>query len=106
MTQTIETVLVPLEQQVANIRRWNSERGWGLDGAAIDTIDLTPSGHGKSLVVDLVAVYLDDGPELNGVRRTCHELWTVAAAQQPHSWSSDWYWDKWKRRPKPVRLHA
>ncbi|MGH3984948.1 MAG: hypothetical protein ACRDST_20230 [Pseudonocardiaceae bacterium] len=74
----------------------------------LDSVDLIPSAastaQNKPLVVDIIAVYLGGNDELNGVRRTCHELWTVAAEHQPHTWCWDWYWDKWKDRPKPVRL--
>jgi len=100
----------PLTEQLASIRRWNDERNWGLPAAELDAIDLTPRTHSDPLVVDLVAVYLDDlaagdGQEpLDGVRRTCHELWSVASAQQPNSWFWDWVRDRYAPRPKPVRL--
>jgi hypothetical protein len=100
-------MFVPLTEQVANIRRWNTERGWGLDAADLDTIDLVPRWHADPLVVDLIAVYLDRREpfdEMDGIRRTCHELWTVAAARQPHSWSWDWRQDRYEHQPKPVQL--
>jgi hypothetical protein len=97
-------MFVPLERQLANVRRWNEEREWGFTVAELDAIDLTPRHHSDPLVVDVLAVYLDSTRRLDGVRRTCHELWTLAAQQQPHAWSWDWEWDEWKDEPKPVRL--
>lgn len=97
-------MFVSLREQLDNIRVWNDERDWGLSAHDLDSADLTPSVEKKPFVVDLFAVYLGDNDELNGVRRTCHELWTVAAEQQAHTWCWDWYWNKWKDRPKPVRL--
>lgn len=99
-----DEIFVSLRMQLDNIREWNEERKWGLRPDDLDFLDLTPPSENKPLVVDLLAVYLSGDTELNGVRRTCHELWTVAAEQQPHSWCWDWYWDKWKGSPKPVRL--
>ena len=98
--------MAPLSGQLANMRRWNEERGWGLSARDLHSVDLTPRAGNDPLVVDLIAVYLRDGAEMDDVQRTCHELWTVAAAQQPHSWSWDWYSDRWEQRRKPVRLIA
>lgn len=93
-----------LDQQLANVRRWNDERGWGFSASDIESVDLTPGDDSKPLVVDVIAVYLDDSGPLSGVRRTCHELWRLAAEEFPNAWSWDWYWDEWRNRPKPVRL--
>lgn len=97
-------IFASLRTQLDSIRGWNEERRWGFTLEELDSVDLTPTVENKPLVVDLIAVYLCGDAELNGVRRTCHELWTVAAEQQPHTWCWDWYWDKWKDSPKPVRL--
>ncbi len=97
-------IFVSLREQLDNIREWNEEREWGFNADDFGAIDLIPPVRKASLVVDLLAVYLSGNAELDGVRRTCHELWTLAAEQQPQTWSWDWYWDKWKERPKPVRL--
>jgi hypothetical protein len=99
-----DEIFVSLRTQLDNIREWNEERRWGLSPDDLDALDLTPPPENKPLIVDLIAVYLSGDAELNGVRRTCHELWTVAAEQQRHTWCWDWYWDKWKNRPKPLRL--
>lgn len=106
--------LASLREQLANVRRWNEDREWGFDDAELDAVDLTPRTHADPLVVDLVAVYLDDeylGDDdgtFDGVRRTCHELWEVATERQLHSWSWDWlrlvYHDVYPTLPKPVRL--
>ncbi|MDQ4011189.1 MAG: hypothetical protein M3228_10980 [Actinomycetota bacterium] len=97
-----------LREQLDNVREWNERRRWGLRADELDSVDLIPSAassaENKPLVVDVLAVYLRGNDELNGVRRTCHELWTVAGEQQPHTWAWDWYWDKWMNSPKPVRL--
>jgi hypothetical protein len=99
-----EKMFTSLEQQLATVRRWNEEREWGLLHGDFAAIDLTPRVHDDPLVVDLIAVYLDSTRQLDGVRRTCHELWKLATEQQPHAWSFDWEWDEWKESPKPVRL--
>lgn len=93
-----------LPEQLRNVRRWNQERRWGFRAADFHAVDLTPRAGDDPLVVDVIAVYLEGSVDLNGVRRTCHELWTVAAEQQPHSWSWDWYADRWEHHPKPVVL--
>jgi hypothetical protein len=99
-----DKIFSSLRTQLDNIREWNEERRWGFNAEDLQSVDLTPSAQEKPLVVDLLAVYLDGNDELNGVRRTCHELWTVAAAQQPNSWSWESEWDEWKDYLKPVRL--
>lgn len=99
-----ERLFASLPEQLGNIRRWNEQRRWGFSAEDFHSVDLTPHAGGDPLVVDVIAIYLPDSPELNGIRRTCHELWTVAAGQQPHAWSWDWYSDRWEHRPKPVCL--
>ncbi|MGH9129880.1 MAG: hypothetical protein ACRDY2_13205 [Acidimicrobiales bacterium] len=99
-----EDLFVSLEEQASNVRRWNAERSWGLSERQLDAIDLTPQSHDDPLVVDLLAVYLDDHDEMDAVRHTCRQLWQVAAARQPAAWSWDWYWDTWLGHPMPVRL--
>jgi hypothetical protein len=93
-----------LTEQLSNIRQWNAERRWGFGPADFHSVDLTPRAGNDPLVVDVIAIYLPDTAERNGVWRTCQELWTVAAEQQPNSWSWDWYRDSWQDIPKPVRL--
>ncbi|MGH3902080.1 MAG: hypothetical protein ACRDTA_28280 [Pseudonocardiaceae bacterium] len=95
-----DRIFVSLREQLDNVREWNDEREWGFSVDYLDSVDLTPSFDNEPLVVDLLAVYLGDDDELDGVRRTCHELWTVAAEQQAHSWCWDWR----KDHAKPVRL--
>ncbi|MGH3671170.1 MAG: hypothetical protein ACRDSH_11115, partial [Pseudonocardiaceae bacterium] len=84
-----EVLFTSLPEQLSNIRIWNKERHWGLSAGDFHTVDLTPRAGNDPLVVDLIAVYLPDSAAMNGVQRTCHELWTVAAQRQPHSWSWD-----------------
>lgn len=99
-----ERLFDSLPVQLGNVRRWNEERNWGLRADDFHAVDLVPRAGGEPLVVDIIAVYLPDSSELGGVRRTCHELWTLAAQQQPHAWSWDWYSERWENRPKPVCL--
>jgi hypothetical protein len=99
-----EIIFASLPEQLGNVRRWNEERRWGFSANDLHSVDLTPRAGNDPLVVDLIAVYLGANAEMSGVQRTCHELWTVAAQQQPHSWSWDWYVDRWEQRPKPVWL--
>lgn len=101
-----EILFAPLPEQLANVRRWNQERQWGLSAGDLHSVDLTPRAGNDPLIVDLIAVYLRDSADMSAVQRTCHELWTVATEQQPHSWSWDWYGDRWEQRPKPVQLIA
>ena len=89
-----------LADQVAAIRRWNEELGWGFTTEDFDAIDLNPADHDDPLVVDLIAIYLPGDDELDGVRRTAEELWAIIAEQQPNAWC----WDMPKRSNKPVRL--
>ncbi len=100
-----DEIFVSLRIQLDNIREWNEERRWGFSPDHLDAVDLTPSAENDPLVVDLIAVYLDGDSEVNGVRRTCHELGRLAAEQQPHTWSWDWYWDKWMHRPVDLGAH-
>jgi hypothetical protein len=99
-----EKLFSSLRAQLENIREWNAERKWGFSADDLHSVDLTPRAQENPLVVDLIAVYLSGNAGLNGVRRTCHELWTVAAEQQPHSWSWELDWNEWKDYIKPVRL--
>lgn len=107
-----EYMFVPLREQIANVRRWNEDREWGFTAAELDAVDLTPRTHDNPLLVDLVAVYLDaeyrgdDEGEMDGVRRTCHEMWSVATERYLNTWCWDWIKDAYESKPKPVRLLA
>ena len=56
-----------LTEQLGNIRRWNDERHWGFRAADFHSVDLTPHAGNDPLVVDVVAIYLPDTAECNGV---------------------------------------
>jgi hypothetical protein len=99
-----EIMFASLPEQLGNVRRWNEERGWRFSAGDLHSVDLTPRAGNDPLIVDLIAVYLGGNDKMNGVQRTCHELWTVATQQQPQSWSWDWYEESWEQRPKPVWL--
>ncbi|MBA2308050.1 MAG: hypothetical protein H0W01_01820 [Pseudonocardiales bacterium] len=105
-----QSLFVPLTEQLANVRRWNEDLEWGFSEADFDAIDLTESHHSQPLVADVIVPYLDDiylGDDedfMDGVRHTCDELWSLAAAQQAYAWCFDWLWAEYDGRRKPVRL--
>ncbi len=94
-----EAFFVSVADQLANVRRWNDERGWGFTDADFDAIDTTPVEH-EPLVVDVVAVYLPEQDGIDGVRRTFEEVWAVASEGVPENWS----WRQHLEGPRPVRL--
>lgn len=79
------------EVQLANVRRWNEEQGWGFaDGDFPAQIpDFTPS---SPLEVMVLAVYLPDTGRgkrhVPGYVRTANELWQIARDLQPN-------WRQW-----------
>ncbi len=93
---------VSLVDQLANVRRWNRDRRWGLPESEFAAIDLAEASHASALVVDVLAVYLPPKAErkMDGVQWTCSELWDVASQRQPNAWC----WDERKDGPKRVRL--
>jgi hypothetical protein len=99
MGTTLETFVSPL-QQLANLRRWNADRGWELPEAAFAQVDVTVANHDSPLMVDVLTVDLPAKGAADGAQRTCDELWSIAAQRQPRSWC----WDERKTGPKPVRL--
>lgn len=100
---TAESLFSPLTHQRANLRRWNEQRDWGFTAEDFAALDVTPADHRDPFVVDLFAVYLPDEGELDAVRRTCHELWTLAAEQQPSSYSWDEHIWRWRRPGSPCK---
>jgi hypothetical protein len=100
-----EGMFVSLAEQLANVRRWNTERGWGLTESEFSAVDLTAASHSDPLVTDVIAVYLEGDDELDAVRRTCDELWEVAAQQFENAWCWDQKcWDLNLVGKKHVRL--
>jgi hypothetical protein len=98
-------IFASLDEQLDNVRRWNTMRRWGFTADDLAAIDLTPRPQPRPLVVDLIAVYLDSNWMLDGIRRTCDDLWLLAADQQPNAWCwDDWYWNQPDSGLKPVRL--
>ena len=57
------------------MRRWNHTRRWGFRDPDFASVDTTEAVHPSPLIVDVVAVYLPGNDRMDGVRRTCHELW-------------------------------
>lgn len=98
-------MFVSLAEQLDNIRRWNAWRRWGFTPDELDAVDLTPRPRARPLVVDVIAVFVDGDGNLDGVRRTCDDLWLLAADRQPHAWCwDDAYWAQPGAGHKPVRL--
>jgi len=95
-----ERLFIPVADQLANVRRWNDERGWGFTDADFDAVDITPVVHAEPLVVDVVAVYLPEKDGVDGVRRTFEEVWEAASQGAPDNWS----WRQFIAGPRPVRL--
>lgn len=76
----LQTLFVPLDVQLDNIRRWNTERSWGFEESDFADIDLSPSEN-EGLVTDLLAVYLPPSDGKSGVQRTYDELVSVITKQ-------------------------
>ena len=74
MGTTLETFVSPL-QQLANLRRWNADRDWELPEAAFAAVDVTVATHDSPLMVDVITVDLPAKGAMDGVQRTCDELW-------------------------------
>ncbi len=100
-----DDMFVSVAEQLDNVGRWNEERGWGFGPADFEAVDVGPKRHGDPLVVDVVAVYLPGDDELDGVRRTCDELWALVASQHPNAWCWDEKcWDARRVGRKQVRV--
>jgi hypothetical protein len=95
-----ERFFVPVADQLANVRRWNEERGWGFTEADFEAVDTTPADHTEPLVVDVIAVFLPDHDGVDGVRRTFEEVWEVATLEAPEAWS----FRQHIAGPRPVKL--
>jgi hypothetical protein len=91
------------EEQLANMRRWNEERGWGFSDSDFpaEIPDFTPSAPLEVLVL---VVYLpDEGKgrkQVPGYVRTANELWQITHEGQPN-W---WQWDELKLDSDHLRL--
>jgi hypothetical protein len=99
MPVTVTKFVSPIHQ-LANLRRWNDEREWGLPEAEFLSIDVSEVTRESPFVVDVLVVYLPGTQTATGAQRTCEQLWDVAAQRQPQAWC----WDERKTGPKPVRL--
>lgn len=95
-----DRLFIPVAEQLANVRRWNEERGWGFTDADFDAVDTTPAHHDEQFRADVVAVFLPDRDDLDGVRRTFEELWEIASEDAPEAWS----WREHLEGPRPVAL--
>ena len=89
--------------QLANVRRWNEERGWEFADSdfPVEIPDFTPT---KPLEVLVLAVYLPDEGKgrktVPGYVRTANELWQISRNLQPN-W---WQWDELKLDEHHLRL--
>lgn len=86
-------------KQIALVRTWNDERGWGITEEAFSEAARTiPKWPKEKLVAVVLVPYLpekacEDGTMMGSVERTFQELWACVAAQhEKHS--------RWKRYDK------
>lgn len=93
----IQGMFVSPETQLANMRSWNLERGWGfIDAYFIEAeAALKDMSWPSDRLTALVLV-----PYLDTVQRTFDELWAVAAGIQPNNWR----WEELKSGKKNLRL--
>ncbi|MFZ2803856.1 MAG: hypothetical protein WA001_01400 [Patescibacteria group bacterium] len=76
------------ELQLARVREWNKEFGWGIPDEAFAAVEKSvPAWPDKNLVAVVLVPYLadkanEDGTVTTGLERTFHELWTRAKAEQ------------------------
>lgn len=93
----IQEMFVSPETQLANMRSWNLERGWGfIDAYFIEAeAALANVTWPSNRLTALVLV-----PYLDTVQRTFDELWAVASGIQPNNWR----WEELKSGKKNLRL--
>lgn len=96
------------EKQVARVREWNKEFGWGIpDEAFAEAEKSVPSWPEEKLVAVVLVPYLadkanEDETVVTGLERTFHELWMRAKAEQ----DANWRWDGYdKAGSDRLRLH-
>ncbi|MCR4256687.1 MAG: hypothetical protein NUW08_03205 [Candidatus Uhrbacteria bacterium] len=83
------------EKQVARVREWNKEFGWGIPDVELAEAEKSvPAWPEEKLVAVVLVPYLadkasEDETVTSGLERTFHELWMRAKAEQ----DADWRWD-------------
>lgn len=102
------------EKQIARVREWNKEFGWGIPDEAFakaeKSVPAWPSSSSARPEEKLIAVVLvpyiadkkeEDDTVTTGLERTFHELWMRAKAEQ----DANWRWDGYdKAGPERLRL--
>jgi hypothetical protein len=83
LAPSLPKLFVPLDVQLANYRRWNTERNLGITDAEFDAIDLSGPWYHGGLVVDVIVGYLRDQGGIGGIQRTFEETWDIASSRQP-----------------------
>lgn len=95
-----------LGDQVAKIRQWNKEFGWGFTPEDLAEAESWIGPHISDWPMDRLSAvtlvpYLPDKGKMSGVERTFQALWTVAAREQ----KSNWRWDGYDHAgPERLRL--
>jgi hypothetical protein len=94
--------------QIARVRKWNLERGWGIsDEVFAEAKKSIPKWPEEELVAVVLVPYLadktnEDETVTSGLERTFHELWACAKAEQ----EANVRWDGYdKAGPERLRLH-
>jgi hypothetical protein len=72
--------LISLDAQLANIRRWNIERGYGFSSDELSAVDITPGGEQSLRRVDLLV------PVSKDMAWAFDDLWGIASSQQADNW--------------------
>lgn len=72
--------LISLDAQLANIRRWNTERGYGFSNDELSAVDITPGGEQSLRRVDLLV------PVSKDMAWAFDDLWGIAGSQQADNW--------------------
>jgi hypothetical protein len=95
------------EKQIARVREWNREFGWGIPDEAFAAAEKSvPVWPEEKLVAVVLVPYLadkanEDETVTSGLERTFHELWARAKSEQ----DANWRWDGYdKAGPDRLRL--
>jgi hypothetical protein len=79
----IHGLFAPIVEQVALLKKWNIERGWGFSEEDFVVVEAEAKGipwPENRLTAVVIVPYLDT------VQRTFDELWLLAASRQERSW--------------------
>lgn len=93
----VHGLFVKPEAQIARVREWNQEFGWGIsDEAFAEAKQSVPAWPEEKLVAVVLVPYLadkkaEDDTVTTGLERTFHELWARAKVEQDANWRWDGY---------------